>query len=126
VTTDADLPSREDNAEGYGLTTAEMEWFDDRYVRHPVDAANPCAYPLKAGDLSGLPPATVITAGFDPLLDDGVRYAERLESAGVDVEHANYEAMIHGFFGMLEKPDLDAAHDAIERSAARLRESFGT
>lgn len=126
VTTDADLPSREANGEGYGLTTAEMEWFDDRYVRRPVDAANPYAYPLKARDLSGLPPATVITAGFDPLFDDGVRYAERLDAAGVDVEHLNYEDMIHGFYGMLEKPDLDAAHDAVEQSAARLRDSFGT
>ncbi|WP_226011227.1 alpha/beta hydrolase [Halomicrobium salinisoli] len=125
VTTDAALPSREANAEGYGLTTAEMEWFDEKYVRHSVDAANPYAYPLKARDLSGLPPATVITAGFDPLLDDGVRYAERLDAAEVDVEHLNYEAMIHGFFGMLDL-DIDAAHDAIERSAARLRDSFGT
>ena len=124
VTTDEDLPSRAENAEDYGLTTDAMAWFDERYITDPVDTANPYAYPLKARDLSGLPPATVITAGFDPLLDDGRRYADRLDDAGVPVEYREYEDMIHGFFGMIEEPDLEAAHDAIEWSGERLRESF--
>jgi acetyl esterase len=124
TTDDPDLPAREENAEGYGLTTEAMAWFDERYVADPVDTANPYAYPLKARDLFGLPPATVITAGFDPLLDDGELYADRLESAGVPVEYREYETMIHGFFGMIDDPDLDAAHDAIEWSGERLRASF--
>jgi acetyl esterase len=124
TTDDADLPAREENAEGYGLTTDAMAWFDEKYVADPLDTANPYAYPLKARDLSGLPPATVITAGFDPLLDDGELYADRLEAAGIDVAYREYEDMIHGFFGMIEEPDLEAAHDAIEWSGERLRESF--
>jgi len=124
VTTDADLPARDEHGEGYGLTTAEMAWFDDKYVDDPLDAANPYAYPLKALDLSGLPPATVLTAELDPLRDDGERYADRLADAGVPVAYREYEAMIHGFFGMIAEPDLDAAHDAIEWSAGQLREAF--
>jgi len=124
TTDDPDLPAREDNAEGYGLTTDAMAWFDEKYVADPLDTANPYAYPLKARDLSDLPPATVITAGFDPLLDDGELYAERLESAGVDVAYREYEDMVHGFFGMIEAPDLETAHDAIEWSGERLRASF--
>jgi len=124
VTTDADLPAREENAEGYGLTTDAMAWFDDHYTRDRTDSANPYAYPLKARDLSGLPSATVLTAGFDPLLDDGERYADRLDAADVSVDYREYEAMIHGFFGMIADPDLAAAHDAIEWSARNLRAAF--
>jgi acetyl esterase len=124
TTDDQDLPARVENAEGYGLTTDAMAWFDEKYVVDTLDTGNPYAYPLKARDLSALPPATVITAGFDPLLDDGERYAARLEAAGVPVASREYEDMIHGFFGMVEKPDLAAAHDAIEWSGQRLSESF--
>lgn len=124
VTTDTDLPARETNAEGYGLTADEMAWFDEQYVPDPLDAANPYAYPLKARDLSGLPPATVLTAEFDPLLDDGARYADRLDDADVPVAYREYEAMIHGFFGMIAQPDLDAAHDAIEWCSGNLRAAF--
>jgi len=124
VTTDADLPARRDNGEGYGLTTDEIAWFDDKYVADPLDAANPYAYPLKARDLSGLPSATVLTAEFDPLRDDGARYAERLDDAGVPVAYRDYEGTIHGFFGMIAQPDLDAAHDAIRWSADELADAF--
>jgi acetyl esterase len=124
VTTDQALPAHEENGEGYGLTTDEMAWFDDKYVADPLDAANPYAYPLKTRDLSGLPPATVLTAEFDPLRDDGARYADRLSDADVPVEHREYGGMIHGFFGMITQPELDAAHDAIRWSADELADAF--
>lgn len=110
--------SRTKNADGYFLESSTIEWFHEQYVDSPVHARNEYLAPLLADDLSGLPPATVVTAGFDPLRDEGVAYAEALEAAGVDVEHAHYESMIHGFLSFVGS--VDAAEDAIEISAARL------
>ncbi|MFW5973928.1 MAG: alpha/beta hydrolase, partial [Natrialbaceae archaeon] len=111
----------EENGEGYFLTTETMAWFHDLYIDDEIDDGNVYAHPRLAADLSGLPPATVVTAGFDPLRDDGVAYANRLAEAGVPVEHRNYEGMIHGFFNMIAEPvNLDAAHDAYEFIAAQL------
>ena len=111
----------EENGEGYFLTTETMEWFHDLYIDDEIHDGNVYAHPRLAADLSGLPPATVITAGFDPLRDDGVAYANRLAEAGVPVEHRNYEGMIHGFFEMIAEPvNLNAANDAYEFVAARL------
>ena len=113
----------EENGEGYFLTTETMEWFHDLYIDDEIHDGNVYAHPQLAADLSGLPPATVITAGFDPLRDDGVAYANRLAEAGVPVEHRNYEGMIHGFFEMIAEPvNLNAANDAYEFVAARLSE----
>jgi acetyl esterase len=114
-------PAYEENGEGYFLTTETMEWFHDLYIDDEIDDGNVYAHPRLAADLSGLPPATVVTAGFDPLRDDGVAYANRLAEAGVPVEHRNFEGMIHGFFNMIAEPvDLDAAGDAYEFVAAQL------
>ena len=108
-----DTDSYVENAEGYFLTRASMEWFWDHYLETDIDGVNPLASPLRARDLSGLPPATVVTAGFGPLRDEGIAYAGRLEDAGVDVAHHHHEEMIHGFFGMLDEPDLPQARDAV-------------
>ena len=120
-----DWSSMEQFGEGYFLQAEDMDWFHDSYVPNDVHGANPYANPLEAGDLSGLPPATVITAGFDPLRDQGAAYAEALEAAGVDVAYRNYEGMIHGFFTMLEgMADLDDAHEALGSVADDLDDSF--
>jgi len=105
----------EENGEGYFLTTETMEWFHDQYIDEEIQRGNIYANPRLAADLSGLPPATVVTAGFDPLRDDGAAYAQRLADAGVYVKHHNFEGMIHGFFGMITDPvELDVAHDAYD------------
>ena len=105
----------EQNGEGYFLTSETMEWFHDQYVGDDIDEGNIYASPRLAADLSNLPPATVITAGFDPLRDDGTAYAGRLADAGNEVTHHNFDGMIHGFFNMIADPvDIDAAHDAYD------------
>jgi len=123
---DDDWASREQNAGGYFLVEEDVEWFEDCYRDSWVHEANPYAVPMNACDLSGLPPATVVTAGFDPLRDEGAAYAERLADAGVPVEHRNYEDMIHGFVGMIEPPaDLERGHEAVDAIAGDLAASWG-
>ena len=77
-----------------------MEWFWNHYVQDPTDADNPYCSPLRASDHSGLPPALVVTAEFDPLRDDGANYAAKLDAAGVKVKLSEYKGMIHGFLWM--------------------------
>ncbi|WP_256297374.1 alpha/beta hydrolase [Haloarchaeobius salinus] len=117
---DGTFPSREENAEGYFLETAELEWFFEQYIEDELDAYNPLAFPLQARDLSGLPPTTVITAGFDPLRDEGRAYADRLVGAGVETTHREYDDMIHGFVSMLGEPGVDRGRVAIREIAADL------
>ena len=83
-----------DNAEGYALTRSLMRWFWDQYC-DPADRADPKASPLRADDLSGLPPALVVTCQFDPLRDEGDAYAEALEAAGVSVQHLQCPGQTH-------------------------------
>ncbi|WP_435076558.1 alpha/beta hydrolase [Halococcus sp. AFM35] len=116
------MDSRAENASGYFLTAEDLLWFLDQYIENELDAHNPLAFPLSARDLSDLPPAFVMTCGFDPLRDEGVAYAERLREAGVAVEHANYESMIHGFLNM--EGIVDRAHDGIDEVAAYLRDEL--
>jgi len=99
-----------------------FEWLYDKYTRDDTDARNPYFAPLLARDFSDLPPATVVTAGFDALRDEGFEYADRLESAGVDVSFVNYEAMNHGFVNLLGL--VDRAHDAVDLLADDLAATF--
>ena len=84
-------------AEGYLLDRATLFWFYEHYLPSDADRADSRVSPLKAADLSGLPPAYVMLAGFDPLHDEGLAYAERLRAAGVEVQIADYPDMVHDF-----------------------------
>lgn len=88
-------------ASGYFLTTADLDWFRDKYLAGaPVQATDPVVSPLLAADLTGLAPALVVTGGFDPLRDEGVQYAEALRAAGVPVDFRQAGSLIHGFASM--------------------------
>jgi acetyl esterase len=102
-----DYPSRTENAEGYLLTLDDMRWFAEQYVgitegdpRAAALAVDPRLSPLQASSLTGLPPAVVVTAEFDPLRDEGNAYADALERAGVRVKHKELPGLIHGFYGL--------------------------
>ena len=115
----------EENGEGYFLTTDDMEWFRGHRFESEFDQGNVYAMPRLAADLSALPPATIITAGFDPLRDDGAAYADRLEADGVPVTHYHYDDMIHGFFGMFADPvNLERSHEAYEDAARALQRAL--
>ena len=92
--------SHESVGSGFGLDRAAIEWFRSQYLPSPDDWRSPRVSPLAAGDLSGLAPALVVTAGFDPLRDEGKAYADALAAAGVPVRYRCYDDMIHGFFSM--------------------------
>jgi acetyl esterase len=93
------LPSHGHFRDGFLLTRASMDWFLDQYIsQHQLP--EPQASPLFVDDLEGAPPAFVMTAGFDPLRDEGRAYAEKLRQAGVAVEDRLYPSLIHGFFSM--------------------------
>jgi acetyl esterase len=90
-------PSRETFAEGFLLTRNDMRWFEDHYLPEGCDAEDPRASMMRARDVSGLPPAYVATAGFDPLRDEAEVYAQRMREAGVKVALQRYPGLIHGF-----------------------------
>jgi acetyl esterase len=106
-------------ADGPLLSRADLAWFWRQYLRSPVDARNPFAAPAAAGELSGLPPATVATAGHDPLRAEGVSYADRLADAGVAVDHLHYPSLSHGFLSLAG--DVDRADEAADAVAAAVR-----
>ena len=89
--------SLRDNAVGYGLETAGLKPFNAFYLESGADPADPLVSPIKRADLSGLPPALVVTAELDPLRDEGELYAERLRAAGVDATTSRYDGAGHGF-----------------------------
>ena len=113
-----EYPSETENGEGYFLTRADMAWFAGHYVAGE-DPANPRLSPLRAPDLSGLPPAVVATAEYDPLRDQGDAYADALEQAGVPVVKRRYDGLIHGFFDLSALSPAAAA--AVHEIGADLR-----
>ncbi|UIO99148.1 alpha/beta hydrolase [Halobaculum sp. CBA1158] len=118
--------SYETNADGPLLTRADMRRFWREYLRSDVDAANPHAAPLRArdGDLEDAAPAVVVTGECDPLRDDGAAYAERLEAAGVAVDHLDREGMCHGFLSLAD--EVAAADAAFDDLAAATRERLAS
>ncbi|HWI38237.1 MAG TPA: alpha/beta hydrolase [Burkholderiales bacterium] len=115
-------PSHERNAQGYLLTRDAIDYFRRAYLPNEKDWTDWRASPLLAQSHANLPPALVITAGYDPLLDEGRAYAERLKAAGVRVEYREYPDMVHGFilFGGV----LDTAKAAVADCCAALRGAF--
>jgi acetyl esterase len=103
------------NGEGYLLTKKSMEYFRGHYLPKKEDWSDWRASPLLAKSLAGLPPALVLTAGFDPLVDEGKEYAERMSKAGVTSSTGTTPDMVHGFITM----GRGAGHD--ECGARRLR-----
>jgi acetyl esterase len=110
------------NGEGYLLTRAIMDVFRDNYLPDPKLWTDWRASPLLAPSLRGLPPALVLTAGYDPLVDEGREYAERLRAEGVETRYVEYPDMIHGFIVM--GGVLDRANEAVKQCCAALRGAF--
>jgi acetyl esterase len=116
---DFDRASYLENAEGYLLTRAGMQWFWDHYVPDAARRDDPWVSPLRAEKLEGVAPATVVTAEYDPLRDEGEAYAERLRDAGVPTTLTRYDGQIHGFVGLFEVFDQGKA--ALAQVAQALR-----
>ena len=115
--------SRVANGEGYLHTKSAMDWFYAHYLSTPDDVENPLASPIRAADLSGVAPATVITAGYDPLRDEGAAYAKALTAAGVSADHQHNATMIHGFWWMMGA--IDHTRSSYQQAAANVRAAFG-
>jgi len=117
-----DTPSYHENATGFLLTRDAMRWFWNHYLARDAQGQEPYASPLLAQSLAGLPPALVITAGCDPLRDEGEAYAARLRDAGVPVTLTRYEGLFHGFIRMTRL--LDKAKAALDEIAGSLKKAF--
>lgn len=118
----SDTPSLAENTDEALFNRKSVDWYWRHYLSSPADGDNPLASPLRADTLAGLPPATVITAEYDPLRDQAEQYARRLTASGVPTELSRYAGMVHGFFTMSGL--LDAAGHAVGYAATRLRDAF--
>jgi acetyl esterase len=118
----ADTESMREVIDEHFFNKNAIAWYWSMYLTSPEDGLSPLASPLKAVDLSGLPPATVITAELDPLRDEAELYGKRLAESGVPVEIIRYDGMMHGFFTMVGI--LDTARDAVGTAADRLADAF--
>lgn len=118
-----DLADKRDSyrlfGEGFYLTESDLDWYRGHYVPAPADERDPRCSPLRAGDLTGVAPAYVATAGFDPLRDEGEEYARRLEAAGVAVALRRHRGLIHGFFNTVAVGH--AGREAVIEAAGAIR-----
>jgi len=114
----ARFASRTENAEGYFLSRAVMQWFAGHYLSDAKHGADWRGSPLRAKSLAGLAPAIVCTAWFDPLRDEGKAYADALQAAGVATRYYHGAGLIHGYFGLGE------ASETARREAQRARADF--
>jgi acetyl esterase len=117
-----DTASYEAFAEGYLLTQPMMRWYWRQYLAEPGLACHPFASPLQQARLDGMPPTTILTAGFDPLRDEDHAYALALQAAGVPVTTREWKDQIHGFVSMMGA--IDAAGEALDYAANALREAM--
>ncbi|MEP7297909.1 MAG: alpha/beta hydrolase [Burkholderiales bacterium] len=116
------LPSHTTNGQGYVLTTDTMDYFTGHYIADAAQYKDWRASPLLHPDLSTLPPALVLTAGYDPLRDEGAAYAERLTAAGNLATYVCFERQIHGFITMGKV--IDEANSAVALCAAELKRAL--
>ena len=112
------------NGQGYVLTADTVAYFRGHYISDPALYSDWRASPLLASSLQGLPPALVLTAGYDPLLDEGRQYADALSAAGNRVQYVCFERQIHGFVPMSRV--LDEARSAVALCCAVLKEALGS
>ncbi len=117
-------PSHELFARGFLLEASTIRFYIDQYVRTRADIDDPRASPLKATSFRGLPPAMVMTAGFDPLRDEGKAYADALAAAGISVTYRNDAGMVHGYFSL--SGAVDVAKDAMSEAVRELRDALGS
>jgi acetyl esterase len=115
-------PSHTTNAQGYLLTADSMRYYHDHYIDDPKHDLDWRASPLLAEDLSRLPPSLVLVAGYDPLRDEGVQYAQRLSESGSRATLVSFERQIHGFVPMGRA--LDEANEAVAMCADALRRAL--
>ena len=115
-------PSHQRNGQGYLLTADTIAYFQGHYLADPAHELDARASPLLHPDLRNLPPALVLTAGYDPLRDEGIDYAQRLSLAGNRATHIGFERQIHGF--ILMGRVIDEANDAVAICAAQLRRAL--
>lgn len=118
-----DYPSKAENARGYLLTADAMDWIKSHIIGS-LDLGDPRLSPARSASLKGLPPALILTAGYDPVRDDGLDYAARLRAAGVAVELLHYAGQFHGFLNL--DAVLVAGRDALQRIGCSLAAAFAS
>jgi acetyl esterase len=114
--------SQDKYANGYLLTNSAQQWYHRQYLRNESDRDDWRASPILAKNFQGLAPALIMTCGYDPLLDEGKEYADKLKQAGVNVNYRCYEGQIHGFITMGRV--IDEANHAIKEIAGYVARAF--